>query len=250
MSLLDSLRNQIIVGDEGDQNGLNTNQNGGSWGVNGNQNGAYSDQAATNPAPIITPQEPSVSAIVDTRSGNSANTEGSVNDSMRVPTEREASTNTQEAGRGATDEDATGLIEQIAEIGEYYRKYGNDFYEKMSDGLQRQYDTLLDRQPQDAEGRYIDPITGEQTINLSVYEGANGKDAVKIDVPVLNDATGAESSVFIKRAMLDLAKEDRLIDVAMWQSWQKLVVKHPIRQGAPLVGQMGKLGSATRFWRI
>ena len=48
------------------------------------------------------------------------------------------------------------------EVKRYYNKYGDDFYEKMPDNLKEHYDSMLDAQPRDKDGRYTDPITGEK----------------------------------------------------------------------------------------
>lgn len=53
---------------------------------------------------------------------------------------------------------------------QYYQKYGEDFYEKMPDNLKEKYEEMLDMQPRDGSGRYIDPITGDQIID----QEANG----------------------------------------------------------------------------
>ena len=45
------------------------------------------------------------------------------------------------------------------------------------------------------------------------YIGANGKKALKIEMPILNDVPAEESSAFIKQAVKDLAQEGRLLDV-------------------------------------
>ena len=57
-------------------------------------------------------------------------------------------------------------------IYQYYQKFGEDFYEKMPDNLKEKYEEMLDMQPRDGNGRYTDPITGRQIIDL---EAGNGR---------------------------------------------------------------------------
>lgn len=54
------------------------------------------------------------------------------------------------------------------QLNAYYKQYGNDFYDKLPESLQSRYEALLDTQPRDQQGRYIDPITGERWIDESV----------------------------------------------------------------------------------
>lgn len=54
---------------------------------------------------------------------------------------------------------------------------------------------------------------GQNSSRPYEYIGANGKKALKIEMPILNDVPAEESSAFIKQAVMDLAQEGRLLNV-------------------------------------
>ena len=87
-------------------------------------------------------------------------------------------------------------------IKQYYSKYGEDFYEKMPDYLQDVYGQMLDSQPRNADGVYIDPITGGEAIDTVVEGGApDGRNLIKTDYNLPEDATPQEVSRAIRKTI-------------------------------------------------
>lgn len=52
------------------------------------------------------------------------------------------------------------------QIKRYYKKYGEDFEDKMPSMLQQRYNEMLDNAPRDKNGVYTDPITGGRSIDM------------------------------------------------------------------------------------
>ena len=57
---------------------------------------------------------------------------------------------------------------EIRDLQNAYRKYGDDFEFNLTPEQQATYEHLLRESPRDNEGRYIDPATGEMTIDQTV----------------------------------------------------------------------------------
>jgi hypothetical protein len=57
---------------------------------------------------------------------------------------------------------------EIQDLQNVYRKYGDDFEFNLTPEQQAVYEHLLRESPRDSEGRYIDPATGEMTIDQTV----------------------------------------------------------------------------------
>lgn len=66
---------------------------------------------------------------------------------------------------------------EIQDLQNVYRKYGDDFEFNLTPEQQAVYEHLLRESPRDSEGRYIDPVTGEVTIDQTV------DDSVKYRLP-------------------------------------------------------------------
>lgn len=66
---------------------------------------------------------------------------------------------------------------EIQDLQNVYRKYGDDFEFNLTPEQQAAYEHLLRESPRDSEGRYIDPVTGEVTIDQIV------DDSVKYRLP-------------------------------------------------------------------
>ena len=57
---------------------------------------------------------------------------------------------------------------EIQDLQNVYQKYGDDFEFNLTPEQQAVYEHLLRESPRDSEGRYIDPVTGEMTIDQIV----------------------------------------------------------------------------------
>lgn len=68
---------------------------------------------------------------------------------------------------------------EIQDLQNVYRKYGDDFEFNLTPEQQAVYEHLLRESPRDSEGRYIDPATGEMTIDQIVQDSKG--DLVEID---------------------------------------------------------------------
>ena len=66
---------------------------------------------------------------------------------------------------------------EIQDLQNVYQKYGDDFEFNLTPRQQAVYEHLLRESPRDSEGRYIDPVTGEVTIDQIV------DDSVKYRLP-------------------------------------------------------------------
>ena len=76
---------------------------------------------------------------------------------------------------------------EIQDLQNAYRKYGDDFEFNLTPEQQAVYEHLLRESPRDSEGRYIDPATGEVTID-KIVEDSQGK-YVKGEVNELFDVS-------------------------------------------------------------
>lgn len=73
---------------------------------------------------------------------------------------------------------------EIQDLQNVYQKYGDDFEFNLTPRQQAVYEHLLRESPRDSEGRYIDPVTGEVTIDKIV--DYNGNKAVEITDKLLD----------------------------------------------------------------
>lgn len=69
---------------------------------------------------------------------------------------------------------------EIQDLQNAYRKYGDDFEFNLTPEQQAVYEHLLRESPRDSEGRYIDPATGEVTID-QIVNRPDGSRYVEID---------------------------------------------------------------------
>lgn len=64
----------------------------------------------------------------------------------------------------------------------YYKKYGNDFYDKLPNNLKTNYDSMLDNAPRTKDGTYTDPVTGEKWIDETTNPEIDLKKYIKEQV--------------------------------------------------------------------
>lgn len=69
---------------------------------------------------------------------------------------------------------------EIQDLQNVYQKYGDDFEFNLTPRQQAVYEHLLRESPRDSEGRYIDPVTGEMTID-KIVDRPDGSRYVEID---------------------------------------------------------------------
>ena len=87
---------------------------------------------------------------------------------------------------------------EIQDLQNAYQKYGDDFEFNLTSEQQAAYEHLLRESPRDSEGRYIDPATGEVTIDKIV--DYNGNKAVKITdkLPDYTDRSAVRKQILNK----------------------------------------------------
>lgn len=69
---------------------------------------------------------------------------------------------------------------EIQDLQNAYQKYGDDFEFNLTPEQQAVYEHLLRESPRDSEGRYIDPATGEMTID-KIVDRPDGSRYVEVD---------------------------------------------------------------------
>ena len=87
---------------------------------------------------------------------------------------------------------------EIQDLQNVYQKYGDDFEFNLTQEQQAVYEHLLRESPRDSEGRYIDPVTGEVTIDKIV--DYNGNKAVEITdkLPDYTDRSAVRKQILNK----------------------------------------------------
>lgn len=87
---------------------------------------------------------------------------------------------------------------EIQDLQNAYQKYGDDFEFNLTPEQQAVYEHLLRESPRDSEGRYIDPVTGEITIDQIV--DYDGNKAVKITdkLPDYTDRSAVRKQILNK----------------------------------------------------
>lgn len=91
---------------------------------------------------------------------------------------------------------------EIQDLQNAYRKYGDDFEFNLTPEQQAAYERLLRESPRDSEGRYIDPATGEVTID-QIVEDSQGK-YVKGEVNELFDVSNKKLPSATKKYLENL----------------------------------------------
>lgn len=91
---------------------------------------------------------------------------------------------------------------EIQDLQNAYQKYGDDFEFNLTPEQQATYEHLLRESPRDSEGRYIDPATGEVTID-QIVEDSQGK-YVKGEVNELFDVSNKKLPSATKKYLENL----------------------------------------------
>ena len=91
---------------------------------------------------------------------------------------------------------------EIQDLQNAYQKYGDDFEFNLTPEQQAVYEHLLRESPRDSEGRYIDPVTGEVTID-KIVEDSQGK-YVKGEVNELFDVSNKKLPSATKKYLENL----------------------------------------------
>ena len=91
---------------------------------------------------------------------------------------------------------------EIQDLQNAYQKYGDDFEFNLTPEQQAVYEHLLRESPRDSEGRYIDPATGEMTID-QIVEDSQGK-YVKGEVNELFDVSNKKLPSATKKYLENL----------------------------------------------
>ena len=123
---------------------------------------------------------------------------------------------------------------EIQDLQNAYQKYGDDFEFNLTPEQQATYEHLLRESPRDSEGRYIDPVTGEMTIDQTAQniEGAlpeiNQKTR-KFAETVLDTDTPPKDFVKLMHAGDESLKYTPKKNSEMWNRATKSVQESPER---------------------
>ena len=93
---------------------------------------------------------------------------------------------------------------EIQDLQNAYQKYGDDFEFNLTPEQQAVYEHLLRESPRDSEGRYIDPVTGEVTID-QIVDRPDGSRYVEIDNNIIN---GLQRKTDIQKAVKNHISEN------------------------------------------
>ena len=93
---------------------------------------------------------------------------------------------------------------EIQDLQNVYQKYGDDFEFNLTPEQQAVYEHLLRESPRDSEGRYIDPVTGEMTID-QIVDRPDGSRYVEIDNNIIN---GLQRKTDIQKAVKNHISEN------------------------------------------
>ena len=93
---------------------------------------------------------------------------------------------------------------EIKDLQNVYQKYGDDFEFNLTPEQQAVYEHLLRESPRDSEGRYIDPVTGEMTID-QIVDRPDGSRYVEIDNNIIN---GLQRKTDIQKAVKNHISEN------------------------------------------
>ena len=123
---------------------------------------------------------------------------------------------------------------EIQDLQNAYQKYGDDFEFNLTPEQQATYEHLLRESPRDSEGRYIDPATGEMTIDQTAQniEGAlpeTNQKTRKFAETVLDTDTPPKDFVKLMHAGDESLKYTPKKNSEMWSRATKSVQESPER---------------------
>ena len=123
---------------------------------------------------------------------------------------------------------------EIQDLQNAYQKYGDDFEFNLTPEQQAVYEHLLRESPRDSEGRYIDPATGEMTIDQTAQniEGdlaETGQKTRKFAETVLDTDTPPKDFVKLMHAGDESLKYTPKKNSEMWNRATKSVQESPER---------------------
>lgn len=123
---------------------------------------------------------------------------------------------------------------EIQDLQNAYQKYGDDFEFNLTPEQQAVYEHLLRESPRDSEGRYIDPATGEMTIDQTAQniEGAlpeTNQKTRKFAETVLDTDTPPKDFVKLMHAGDESLKYTPKKNSEMWSRATKSVQESPER---------------------
>lgn len=93
---------------------------------------------------------------------------------------------------------------EIQDLQNAYQKYGDNFEFNLTPEQQAVYEHLLRESPRDSEGQYIDPVTGEMTID-QIVDRPDGSRYVEIDNNIIN---GLQRKTDIQKAVKNHISEN------------------------------------------
>ena len=123
---------------------------------------------------------------------------------------------------------------EIRDLQNAYQKYGDDFEFNLTPEQQAAYEHLLRESPRDSEGRYIDPATGEVTIDQTAQDSKGdlaetGQKTRKFAETVLDTDTPPKDFVKLMHAGDESLKYTPKKNSELWNKATKSVQESPER---------------------
>ena len=123
---------------------------------------------------------------------------------------------------------------EIQDLQNVYQKYGDDFEFNLTPEQQAAYERLLRESPRDSEGRYIDPATGEMTIDQTAQNAEGdlaetGQKTRKFAETVLDTDTPPKDFVKLMHAGDESLKYTPKKNSELWNKATKSVQESPER---------------------
>lgn len=123
---------------------------------------------------------------------------------------------------------------EIQDLQNVYQKYGDDFEFNLTPEQQVIYEHLLRESPRDSEGRYIDPVTGEMTIDQTAQNAESdlaetGQKTRKFAETVLDADTPPKDFVKLMHAGDESLKYTPKKNSELWNRATKSVQESPER---------------------